>query len=100
SAGARKTAASGCRYNWHSWRREPRFRRLTMAKLDGHPTVVKYRQGPGKPAPEVLDAEALRRLCLEAGADDVGFVAIGRPELHDQRPAIRPFYPRAKAPGS
>ena len=37
-----------------------------------------------------LDRRARRRgrLCLDAGADDVGFVAIGRPDLDDQRADI------------
>jgi ferredoxin len=64
-----------------------------MAKLDEHPTVVRYRQNPKQSPPKVLDAERLRRLCLEAGADDVGFVSIGRPELDDQREDILRNYP-------
>jgi ferredoxin len=64
-----------------------------MAKLDEHPTVVRYRQGSGKGPAQVLEAAWLRRLCLEAGADDVGFVAIGRPELDDQREEILRVYP-------
>ena len=44
----------------------------------------------------MLNAERLRRLCLEAGADDVGFVAIGRPELDDQREDILRLYPWTK----
>ncbi|MFC7672964.1 4Fe-4S binding protein [Mycolicibacterium sp. GCM10028919] len=55
-------------------------------KLDDHPTVVKLRQRsrPTEPA-DPLDATWLRDLCLAAGADDVGFVEIGRPEIADQR---------------
>jgi ferredoxin len=70
-----------------------------MAKLDEHPTVIRHRQSPAtaRVVPEVLDAGWLRRLCLEAGADDVGFVAIGRPELDDQREDILRLYPWTKA---
>lgn len=68
-----------------------------MAKLDLHPTVVRYRQSPHAPPPAVLDAGELRRLCLEAGADDVGFVLIGRPELDDQRGDILRQFPWTKA---
>ena len=50
-------------------------------------------QGPMTP---VLDAETLRQLCLDAGADDVGFVAIERPELDDQRADILSVFPRAR----
>ena len=67
-----------------------------MAKLDEHPTVVRYRQSPKQTPPEVLDAERLRRLCLDAGADDVGFVSIGRPELDDQREDILRLFPWTK----
>jgi ferredoxin len=64
-----------------------------MPKLDEHPTVVRYRRSPAKEPPKVLDAERLRRLCLDAGADDVGFVSIDRPELDDQRDDIQSVYP-------
>ncbi len=67
-----------------------------MPKLDEHPTVVRYRQSQKKARPDVLDAERLRRLCLDAGADDVGFVAIGRPELDDQREDILRLFPWTK----
>jgi Fe-S-cluster-containing hydrogenase component 2 len=69
---------------------------MIMTKLDEHPTVVRYRQSPEKKPPKVLDAERLRRLCLDAGADDVGFVSIGRPELDDQREDILRLFPWTK----
>ena len=58
-------------------------------KLDDHPTVKQYREShPSvvevQPS-AILDAEWLRHLCLEAGADDVGFVEIGRPALSKDR---------------
>jgi hypothetical protein len=43
-----------------------------------------------------LDAQWLRRLCLDAGADDVGFVEVDRPELADQRADIAAVFPRAQ----
>ena len=49
-----------------------------------------------KPAIPVLDAETLRQRCLDAGADDVGFVAIERPELDDQRDDILSVFPSAR----
>jgi Fe-S-cluster-containing hydrogenase component 2 len=67
-----------------------------MPKLDQHPTVVRHRQSPTKVASKLLDAERLRRLCLDAGADDVGFVSIERPELDDQRDDIKSVYPWTK----
>jgi putative sterol carrier protein/ferredoxin len=67
-----------------------------MAKLDEHPTVIRHRQSPAKTPPRILEAERLRRLCLDAGADDVGFVSIGRPELDDQREDILRLFPWTK----
>src|SRR5438093_12975235 len=71
-----------------------------MALLSEHPTV-KWFQGRASmatvqsPSPG-LDAEWLRQLCLEAGADDVGFVEIDRPELADQRDDILSFFPHTR----
>lgn len=69
---------------------------MAQSKLDNHPTVVEIRQrrdrgttGPAEP----LDAAWLRELCLEAGADDVGFVEIGRPEIADQREDLEAALP-------
>ena len=67
-----------------------------MAKLDEHPTVVRHRQDDATKAPERLDAGRLRQLCLDAGADDVGFVSIGRRELDDQRSDILKLFPWTK----
>src|SRR5262245_60252731 len=68
-----------------------------MAKLDDHPSVVRFRSSEPRPHPGTLDAAWLRQLCLDAGADDVGLVAIDRPELDDQRGDILSLYPWAKA---
>ncbi|MGV3525091.1 MAG: SCP2 sterol-binding domain-containing protein [Candidatus Sericytochromatia bacterium] len=43
---------------------------------------------PQLASPPVIGHDELRALCLEAGADDVGFVAIDRPELDDQRAGL------------
>ncbi len=44
----------------------------------------------------VLDQEWLRNMCLNAGADDVGFVAIDRPELNKDRSDILKTFPRTQ----
>ena len=67
-----------------------------MTKLDDHPSVVRFRRSEPRPHPGTLDADRLRQLCLDAGADDVGFVAIDRPELDDQRSEILGLYPWTK----
>ncbi len=46
--------------------------------------------------PSKLDVSWLRQLCLEAGADDVGFVEIDRPVLGKDRPDILATFPRTK----
>jgi epoxyqueuosine reductase QueG len=65
-----------------------------------HPTVKWFNEtnGRGKPAPEnrVFEASWLRQLCLDCGADDVGFVEINRPALDDQRAEILRLYPFVK----
>lgn len=55
--------------------------------------VRELRQGSGQEPTGPLDAEWLRRLCLEHGADDVGFVEIERPEIADQRAAVEAALP-------
>ena len=60
-------------------------------KLEEHPTVKKVlsRALPPVPVmPQPLDAAWLKQIVLEAGADDVGFVEIGRSELDNQRETI------------
>jgi len=68
--------------------------------LAEHPTV-KWFQGRATEGAEaqgtrLLDADWLRRLCLEAGADDVGFVSLDRPEVADQRADILAVFPAAR----
>ena len=54
------------------------------ARLAQHPTVQKVRAHPARP-PGVIDAAWLRRLCLDAGADDVGFASVADPALASER---------------
>ena len=68
--------------------------------LAEHPTVKQlHKRGEPVIAKEQqpLDADWLRQLVLEAGADDVSFVEIGRPALDDQRDDILKAYPRTQA---
>jgi hypothetical protein len=60
-------------------------------RLEDHPTVKRYREKNQATAPSVvdkLDAEWLKNMVLEAGADDAGLVEINRPELNDYRADI------------
>jgi Fe-S-cluster-containing hydrogenase component 2 len=72
----------------------------TMPALSEHPSVRRFREKENEKSdqnpPKVIEAEWLRGLCLESGADDVGFVEIDRPELADQRDDILRFFPRTR----
>lgn len=46
---------------------------------------------------EPLAAAWLRNLCIEAGADDVGFVELGRPAVAEERPHIERAFPRTRS---
>ena len=64
-----------------------------------HPTIKQWRERDAaetEAAPTSLGAEWLRQLVLAAGADDVGFVQIERPELDDQRDDILAAFPGTK----
>src|SRR4051794_24512791 len=80
-------------------------------KLEDHPTVQRIRLKSVPPSPlaplppgergrgegeESLDGGWLKQLILDAGADDVGFVEIGRPALDDQRDDILKAFPHTK----
>jgi Fe-S-cluster-containing hydrogenase component 2/putative sterol carrier protein len=65
--------------------------------IDNHPTVLHLRsQVAATRVPQPLDADWLRTLARECGADDAGLVGIDRPELDDQREEILSRYPSTK----
>lgn len=81
---------------------ERSFRTVSsMKKLAAHPTVRRVREraqaaseeGSHDGPPEVLDAGWLRRVCLDAGADDVGFVPVDHPDLAAERTYIDEVLP-------
>ncbi|MFN8608728.1 MAG: SCP2 sterol-binding domain-containing protein [Vulcanimicrobiota bacterium] len=61
--------------------------------LKKHPTVLAYRTRPQEP----ISARELRQLCLEAGADDAGFVSLERPELDAEREEILRIFPATRS---
>lgn len=66
--------------------------------MNSHPDVQAVRSAADRlTPPPTLDAKWLRRLCLEAGADDVGFVEIERPALAGERAEVEKVFrsPRA-----
>jgi epoxyqueuosine reductase QueG len=68
-----------------------------VACLDQHPTVIAVRNRAARPAPDRVAASWLRKVCLAAGADDVGFVAIDRDEIAADRPDILRTFPATKS---
>ncbi len=66
-------------------------------KLEDHPTVKWYRQREATQAVTArstgVDPQWLRGLCIEAGADDAGFVEIDRPGIADQRNEFLDVFP-------
>src|SRR5262249_18388382 len=70
-----------------------------MTQLSEHPSVKRFRDRTDIPvaSPAALNAGDLKQICLEAGADDVGFVDLDRPELADQRSDIVHFFPHTKS---
>lgn len=69
---------------------------MAKLKIDAHPTVKRVQEKSAPIAQQTLDAEWLRQLAMECGADDVGLVEIGRPELGDERVEIQSRYPWTK----
>src|SRR3954449_2999662 len=68
-------------------------------KFEDHPTVQRMhlKTVPSVPPKnEPLDAGWLKQLVLDAGADDVGFVEIGRRALDNQREDILRAFPHTK----
>src|SRR5262249_24388998 len=69
--------------------------------LDEHPTVRRFREKYGNSAiaaepSEPLDANWLRQLCLDCGADGDGLVEIERPALDEQRDDILRYFAPTK----
>lgn len=64
------------------------------SRLADHPTVRAVRSRP-TPAPGAIDADWLRKVCLEAGVDDVGFARVDDPELTSELPHVEAALPGA-----
>jgi epoxyqueuosine reductase QueG len=57
---------------------------MEAKKMSRHQTLA---------ATGMFSAEMIRRICLEAGADEVGLVEVGLPELAQEREGILQLYP-------
>ncbi len=71
-----------------------------MPMIASHPTVEKMSKfldvDPLLEPPTQLDAAWLRQLCLDCGADDVGFVSLDRPELAGERSHVLEALPSTR----
>ena len=71
-----------------------------MERTNEHPSVKRYHKGKAAQAPRPetlkLSSRELRGMCLDYGADDVGFVEIDRPSLADQKADILGMFPWTK----
>jgi len=66
--------------------------------IQEHPTVKAHLRRPAQPQISgPLDAAWLRQLCLDAGADDVGFLELERPALSDERRYIQSAFPQTRS---
>lgn len=71
-----------------------------MDNMNEHPSIKRYNERKSSEATHAvskLSAAELREMCLELGADDVGFVEMTNPTLADQKDAILNLYPWTKA---
>lgn len=63
-----------------------------------HPTVAAHRRKlAAEKTSEPLDAAWLRQFCLDAGADDVGFVEVDHPALAGERAHIQRAFPQTRS---
>ena len=72
---------------------------MARLKINDHPTVKRVREvrkTEVSPEAKPLDAQWLRQLALDCGADDAGLVEMERPALDDERPEIVGRYPWTK----
>ena len=67
---------------------------------ENHPSVQRYRERSAAPASSPLEAEELRRICLENGADDVGLLSIDDPEIAAHKPDIIRLFPDTRTVAS
>ncbi len=72
---------------------------VCSVNLNDHPTVRNFYAQSSPPggascqSKQPLDAQRLRQLCIECGADDAGLVESERPALDDQRDVILKYFP-------
>jgi Fe-S-cluster-containing hydrogenase component 2 len=66
-------------------------------RIANHPTVRTVRSRAPQQKPGTIDADWLRRICLEAGADDVAFARVDNPELASEREHVENALPGTRS---
>ena len=68
-------------------------------RIADHPTVrtVLARSGEKADKPVVIDADWLRQVCLDAGADDVAFASVDNPDLASEREHVEGALPGTRS---
>jgi len=69
---------------------------MAKLKIDDHPTAKLARQRQVTHNGQRLEADWLRQVARDCGADDVGLVEFDRPALENERDEIRSRYPWTK----
>jgi ferredoxin len=67
-----------------------------MSSIESHPSVLAVRNRTETQTTKQLDSTELKAWCMEAGADDVGFVSIGKSELDAERDDILRVFPATR----
>jgi ferredoxin len=65
--------------------------------IKDHPSILAHRERVSEPALGTLYPSELRKLLLEAGADDVAFVSLDRADLDGERPYVLQALPGTRA---
>ncbi len=66
-------------------------------RIANHPTVRAVRSRAPQQKPGIIDAEWLRRICLDAGADDVAFATVDNPDLASEREHVENAMPGTRS---
>ncbi|WP_197383490.1 epoxyqueuosine reductase [Mycolicibacterium mengxianglii] len=70
--------------------------RKISPRIADHPTVRAVRARPSS-KPGIIDADWLRQVCLDAGADDVAFASVANPDLASEQEHVEAALPGARS---
>ncbi len=70
--------------------------RKISPRIADHPTVRAVRARPSS-KPGIIDADWLRQVCLDAGADDAAFASVANPDLASEQEHVEAALPGARS---